>query len=248
MTVAVLLVSLLGAPALLLAAGDAHQRRRKLLADLERAEVEVFVGTVGIATDAVSGDVTRLVARGELGGERSQRVEVLPVSGFLASIDGTLRSDHLVPDIQDVAPARPPRPIDEATLAAGSRELALTQEEREEMRARAVQLWRTPGALLGPVLYAALGLVMWRAQGSTWLDRYWPSLIIAGLVATAAIVGLVRRYLSATRVERDAASGVALEIIEAEDDGTLHRMVVLREAGLVWSVDDLPAEWRSKRT
>lgn len=241
------LTALFGPAACLLAAGDAHARRRRLLAEISRAEVEVFEGTAGVATDAVPDAVLRLIERGELGG-RAQRVEVLPVSGYLASIDGKLRSDLLALDILEVAPARAPLPVDPEILAAGSREVALTADEREEMRARATQLWRTPGALLGPILYAALGVIMWRAQGSAWLDRYWPMLVIAGVMGTLSLIGLMIRYRSAVRVQEDAELGVALEIIEPDPDGVLHRLVVLQRSGMVWSVDELPAEWRSRRT
>ena len=46
---------------------------------------------------------------------------------------------------------------------------------------------------------------------------------------------------------RDADAGDAIELIDGDGDGLLHRVVLLPHAQMIWSVDDQPAEWRSKR-
>jgi hypothetical protein len=58
---------------------------------------------------------------------------------------------------------------------------------------------------------------------------------------------MVRRVRTAVLLGRDAEAGDALEVIEQDERGELHRIVLLPHADIIWSVDDQPGEWRSKR-
>jgi hypothetical protein len=232
--------------AALLAAGDAFLRARSLAADLARGEVEVFEGTIGVALQSDDA-LEALEAEGALGDrEGTHRAEVLPASGLLHALDGRLRSDFLRPDVLDVASIRPPRPLREGE-GATTRAIPLSEKERAELRARSAQHWRTPGAVLLVVGYVCAALVLARLGGPDAWAEYRVQLTLVGIAAAAAVVRMGLRVRTAIRLARDAERGDALEIVEPDEKSELRRVVVLAESGMVWSVDDLPAEWRSDR-
>ncbi len=232
----------------LLAAGDAWQRWRKLSRDMTRGETEQFEGILAIALvpdDALA----KLLLERAFGDDlehTTHRVRLLPASGFVHAVDDVLRADFLVPDVLEVARARPPRPLPEGTVS-GRRTMALTHEEREEVRARGAQMWRTPGTVFAIVAYFALGLVMWRQGGDAWWAQHGNQFALVGLVALYGIFQMARRVRTAVLLGRDADAGEAIELIDADEEGMLHRIVLLPHAQMVWSVDDQAAEWRSKR-
>lgn len=230
----------------LLAAGDAWSRARALGRDLARGEVEVFSGTIGVALGADDALEAVLADRSLSAAEGEHRAEVLPTSGLLHSLDGRLRTDFLRPDVLDVASIRPPRPLT-AGASTATRTVALTDKERAELRTRSAQWWRTPGAVLFVLGYFVLGLFASRLGGADWWSRYGLHFGLVGIAAIAAVLRMILRVRTAIRLARDAERGEALEIVEPDEKGELHRVVVLAESGMVWSVDDLHAEWRSER-
>ncbi|MBX3251770.1 MAG: hypothetical protein KF901_31620 [Myxococcales bacterium] len=232
----------------LLAAGDAWKRWRALRRDLERAELEVFEGTLGVVV-GVEPALARLRRDGSFGSdpERSHRVEILAASGFVHRVDGVPITRFLTPDVLEVAEARPAFPLP-ADAAPRERRVALTEVERAEVRARAAQLWRTPYLAFGAIGYVGLGAAMWATAGSEWLARYGLVYAIWAVGGLITVLRLARRFLTARRLERDAESGDAIEIIQPGADGAPHRAVLLPRSRLVWSVDGLPAEWRSTRS
>lgn len=232
----------------LLAAGDAWQRWSKLKRDLKRGETELFEGVLAIAL-VPDEALAKLLMEGAFGDELDQvahRVRLLPSSGFVHAIGDALRSDFLVPDVLEVARARPPRPLPEGAVR-GQRTMALTPEERDEVRARGAQMWRTPGTIFAIVAYCGLGFVMWTRGGDAWWARFGNQFALVGLVALYGVFQMMRRVRSAMLLGRDADAGDAIELIDVGDDGLLHRIVLLPHAQMIWSVDDQPAEWRSKR-
>ena len=240
-------LGLLVPAASVLAAGDAWKRWSKLKRDVTRGEVEVFEGPLAVAVvpDEVLSSLLHERAFGEAP-DQVQQVALLPSSGFVHAINGALRSDFLLPDVLEVARARPPRPLSEGTTR-GKRVMALTPEERDEVRARASQMWRTPGTIFALIAYFGLGAVMWTRGGDAWWSEHGTRFTILGVFALYGVLQMVRRVRKAMLLGRDAEAGDALELIEPDDEGALHRIVILPHSDMIWSADDQPAEWRSKR-
>jgi uncharacterized membrane protein len=240
-------MGLLVPAASVLAARDAWRRWSKLKRDLSRAEVEVFEGPLAVAVvpDDVLAGLLNEQAFGDAP-DQVQQVELLASSGFVHAINGAPRSDFLLPDVLEVARARPPRPFPEGTTK-GTRVMALTPEERDEVRARATQMWRTPGTIFALVAYFGLGAVMWSRGGAAWWTEHGTRFAILGVFALYGVFQMVRRVRTAVLLGRDAEAGDALEVIEQDERGELHRIVLLPHADIIWSVDDQPGEWRSKR-
>ena len=228
-------------------AEDARKRRKGLKRDLARGEVEAFVGQVKtiVSMDAA---LARLIRNHTLLPEREHEVRILPESGYLFAIDGDYRKDFLKPDVLEIASASAPLPrASDETTTPTPRAFMLNRDERGELKERSAQLWRTPLPAIAAVAYAAIGIVMWVTQGEEWLSRYKYLAIVWGVIGAASFYKLLRRYLIAIRVGRDAEAGEAFEVYGKDAAGVNRRMVILKESRLVWSVDELPAEWRSKK-
>lgn len=227
-------------------AEDARKRRKRLKRDLARGEVEAFVGEVKtiVSMDAA---LARLIRSHTLVPKRAHEVRILPESGYLFAIDGDYRRDFLKPDVLEIASASAPLLRAGDTTTPTPRAFMLNSEEKAELKERSAQLWRTPLPAIAAVAYAALGVVMWGTQGEEWLSRYKYLAIVWALIGAASFFKLFRRYFIAMRVGRDAEEGEAFEVYGKDTGGVSRRMVILKQSRLVWSVDDLPAEWRSKK-
>ncbi|MFT5355508.1 MAG: hypothetical protein ACI9KE_002727 [Polyangiales bacterium] len=227
-------------------AEDARKRRKGLKRDLARGEVEVFRGVVK-AIVGMDAALTRLARDGTLVTEREHEVRIFVESGYLFAVDGVYRKDFLKPDVLEVASASAPLRQPSEAGPPKPRLFMLNVGERAELKERASQLWRTPLPAFAAVAYAALGVVMWVSQDDAWLYKYKVPAIVWGVIGVGGLIQLLRRYRTAMRVGRDAESGEAFEIYGRSDSGVTQRLVVLKESKLLWSVDDLPAEWRSKK-
>lgn len=228
-------------------AEDARARRKGLKRDLVRGEIERFAG---VAQVLVSMDpaLAKLTRDGSLVTTREHDVRILPESGFVFAIDGAYREDYIKPDVLEVASASAPlREVVSNGELPEPREFMLNAAERGELETRASQLWRTPLPAIGAVAYAALGGIMWVTQDDDWVDRHAGPAVVWVFIGVIGLLGLIRRYRTAMRVGRDAKSGEALESYAKGPGGATRRLVVLKHSKLVWSVDDLPAEWRSKK-
>lgn len=228
-------------------AEDARKRRKGLKRDLARGEVEGFIGTAKALT-SMDKALARLTRDGTLVTEHDHQVRILPESGYLFAIDGVFRKDFLKPDVLEVAgasaPLRQPR---SGAADPAPRVFVLNADERSELKERSSQLWRTPLPAFAAVVYASLGAFMWLTHDGDWVERHERPAILWGLIGAAGLFQLFRRYLTAMRVGRDGERGAAIEVYRKNRDGVSQRLIILKESRLIWSVDELPAEWRSKK-
>lgn len=239
----------LGVPVvLLLVASNAYERRRPLVLAARRGEVEVFRGKVG-ALVAVDPTLVKLSEEGffDKEGSEEHEVELLPPASVVHQVDDRFVSSFLKAEVLVTATPRTASAL--VGEPGASRVVVLTDEEQQEIRTRAGQLWKTPGPLIFLVFYLGLGVFMWRVGGSEWLDEHGWRFAIFSLLAVAALWRFIGRVRVARRLERDAEQGEAvMAFADAPNpDGTVSQLMILPHSQMVWSLDGQPAEWRSDK-
>lgn len=171
--------------------------------------------------------------------EETHDVAICERTRRLLSIDGRFVPIVVRPDVLETAvdtrPFRPTRAEGEPGV------IALTEDERAEIGEHAERLWRTPGELVGVLVWLGIGVLGYRATGE-WRWTHTIRFGLWGLVALVFLVRFIGRILGARALQRDAQQG---EAVEVELEG--HRVVLLLHSEQPWSVDGQPAEWRSRK-
>ena len=226
----------------LMFAEDARKRLKGTRRDLQVGVVDVFHGSVKVVV-GIDKTLQRLIAQGIVHPGQEHEFRVLPGSGYLLAVDGVLRRDYLVPDVLHNGEAAPSRT---EGWSHATREFQLTKEEKEELRQRSEQLWRTPMDVFGLVAYSGFGAFMWFVRGDEMTSMEKFLAVLYTIALPFMVASLIQRYLTARCVARDAEQGMAIEL-RRQVAGREVWMIVLKESKLVWSADGLPAEWRSSK-
>ena len=226
------------------------RRWRRIQADLRGGEVEQFEGRLPATLDPA---LRALKRHGQFEPTLGRhRVEALPTSGLIVSVDGRTPGRMQVAYMAEVAPTQPHAfraSLPEGIAPAGNGTLqrrSLTQAERDELNAHIRRLRRQ----YWPAVLVTISLILvtsWEVHSTgSWRGLLGGTCIAWYILAAFTYAAYIRRFRAATKLalDRDLRWVVTVDAETKTREPLPPKLEVLPISQLAWTENATPAPWR----